>query len=254
MPNKEVDDFLSEVKDDFTDDNKDFSLDNEVETKKQDESPAEEEKTEKVPFHKDPKVQKYVEREIAKRMEDIEKRIDEVKSSSKVNEDEVDDFYVRLLGNETPEQKSLAKEFKSRDQQLLQQAEERAYRKLVEERESTSQAEREAEETLNNALEEIEETYNIDFSKDAVAKKNKVDFLNFVQKISPKDSNGEIIAYPDMMSAYETFQEMKKTPSNTRAKELSSRSMSRAGDATTNPLEERITFDNIDELLKRAHN
>jgi len=131
-------------------------------------------------------------------------------------------------------------------------AEERAFNKLSQREQEALEADRQAEEKLTLAIEDIEENFNVDLtSKDPVSRKTRVDFMNFVEKIAPKNSRGEIIDYPDMNSAFETFQEMRKsTPTSSRAKDLASRSLKRSGDAIAKP-QERITFDNIDEILER---
>lgn len=239
----ELDNFLNEFED------KDLLKEEPIsEPSTQDETKEEE----KVPFHKDPKVQRYLEKEIAKRIEGIEKKID---AKPEVKHEDDDDYYVRLIGNDTPEKIAFIKEAKAREERMLQQAEERAFNKLSEERERELREEKEAEEYLVNAIDDLEDTFNVDLtSKDPVAKKTRVDFLKFVEKIAPKDSEGNIINYPDMTSAFETFQATRpKNNSNEKAKDLASRSMSRSGDSISTP-EKRVTFDNIDEVLRELAN
>lgn len=199
-----------------------------------------------LPFHKDPKVMRFIEKEISKRVQVKEEPKPEVKK-----EDE-DDYYVRLIGNDTPEKLAMIREAKSRDERLLQQAEDRAYNRVSKEKQREVDAERKAEEELTQSIDDIEENFNVDLtSKDPVARKARVDFLNFVEKIAPKNGQGEIVAYPDMLSAYETWNETKTKSQPSRAKDLASRSMSRSGDTTVKP-QERITFDNIDSFIEQA--
>lgn len=198
-----------------------------------------------LPFHKDPKVLRFIEKEISKRAPQVQ----EVKE---VKKDDEDDYYIRLIGNDTPEKLAMIREAKSRDERLLQQAEDRAYNRVSSEKQRELDAERKAEEELTNSIDDIEESFNVDLtSKDPVARKARVDFLNFVEKIAPKNAQGEIVAYPDMLSAYETWNETKARPQPSRAKDLASRSMSRSGDAVAKPTE-RITFDNIDSFIEQA--
>ena len=245
----ELDDFLGNVDNDFSQDEKN-PLDVEVTEEHSEETTQEVEKEEKpLPFNKDPKVQRFIEKELSKRLAGIEDRISQVSKQGGNQEDE-DDFYVRLIGNDTPEKIAFIKEAKARDERNLQMLEERAYQRLIQEREREESAEKEVENILAESIENIEDEYGVDLtSKDPVVKKTRVDFLKYVEKIAPKDENGEITSFPDMNSAFETFQELRKrTSNNGRAKDLASRGTSRSGDVTNTPTQ-RITFDNIDELI-----
>ena len=74
--------------------------------------------------------------------------------------------------------------------------------------------------------------------------------MNFVEKIAPKDNQGEIIEFPDMVSAFETWRDMRKSAQPSRAKDLASRSITRSNTAVEKP-QERITFDNMDSFLDK---
>lgn len=247
MSTNEVDDFLGDI---TRDSEEKIDLFGEEETPIPQEEVEEVKEEEKpLPFHKDPKVLRFIEKEIAKRAPKQE----EVFKKEVQNDD--DDYYVRLIGNDTPEKLAMIREAKQRDERLLQQAEERAFNKLSFEKQRELEAERRAEEQLTTAIEDIEETFNVDLtSKDPVARKTRVDFMTFVEKIAPKNAQGEIVEYPDMTSAFETFKEMRKTaPSSARAKDLSSRSMARSSNTIEKP-QERITFDNIDDVFAKLLN
>lgn len=245
----ELDDFLGNVENDFSQD-KENPLDVEATEEHSEETTQEVEKEEKLPFNKDPKVQRFIEKELSKRLAGIEERISKVTNQGEKQDE--DDFYVRLIGNDTPEKLAFIKEAKAREDRREELAAERAYQRLVEEKQREESQEQEVEEMLTNSIEEIEEEFNVDLtSKDPVVKKTRVDFLKYVEKIAPKDANGEILYLPDMVSTFETFQELrKKASTNERAKDLASRGTSRSGDVTNTP-SQRITFDNIDELLKQ---
>ena len=241
-----VDEFLgnlNESNDEFNDNQDPFDT-NIVEKEVGEEETPKEEKP--IAFHKDPKVLRFIEKEIAKRTQRVEEKPVESKK------DDNDDFYIRLIGNDTPEKLAMIREYKEREQRLIDQAEERSFNRISSEKQREIEAERQADEQLANAIDDIEDTYNIDLtSKDPVARKNRVDFMNFVEKIAPKNKDGEITEFPDMLSAYETFQEMKasaKAPS--RAKDLASRSMARPGSTVEKP-QERVSFDNLDGIFER---
>lgn len=209
---------------------------------------TEEEKEEKVPFHKDPKLQKFIDKEINRRMAEFKPV--EVEAKSKDTEDEVSDVLTRLIGNDTPEKVSMVKEFKNILEKGTQRAKAEAIAELEARQEQEVEADREAEQELDNAFESIEETYDVDItSNSAIARKTRQEFVSFVEKIAPKDRNGEIVDYPDMASAWETYSEIKKsTATPNRAKELASRSMARSAEADTKQ-PERISWNKVDEFM-----
>ncbi len=247
----ELDDFLGNVNNDFSQNDEKNPLEVESTEEHLEETTQEvEEKEEKLPFNKDPKVQRFIEKELSKRLAGIEERINQVSNKGDKDEEE-DDFYVRLIGNDTPEKIAFIKEAKLREERREQRAAETAYQKLLEEKQREEAEIKQVEETLYNSIEEIEENYGVDLtSKDPVVKKTRVDFLKYVEKVAPKDANGEILYLPDMNATFETFQELRKKASTAgRAKDLASRGTSRSGDVLSTPTQ-RITFDNIDELIK----
>jgi len=213
------------------------------------EGESEEKKPERIPFAKDPKVQKFIEKELNKRLAEFERKIDKVSEKSE-NKDE-DDFWLRLIGDDKPEKLSFIKEAKVREEKMQQIAEEKAFQRLQAERNREEIEVSQSQEELENSIDEIEEEFNIDLtSNDPIVRKTRQDFLKYVEKIAPKDREGEIIAFPDMLSAFETFNQLRtKTSSNARAKDLASKGVSRQGETAT-VSNERPTFDNVDDLIK----
>ncbi len=246
MPNeKEIKDFLDEETPDF-EKSEDTLIDDVTKESKETEGTegTEEGKTEAVPFHKDPKIQKYVDRQIAKAIESIPK----TKEVQKSNEDE-DDYYARLIGNDTSEKIAMIKEAKARDESLLKQAEERAWNRLTETQRQEAEEEKKAIEMLDSSLENIEQQYSVDITSNTpVSRKLRTDFLKFAEKLAPKDSEGNIVDYPDMSTAFEIFNE-KNAKNQDKAKDLASRSMSRSSEVKQP--QEKITFDNMDNFFDR---
>ena len=197
-----------------------------------------------LPFNRDPKIQKYIQKEISKHLEELRER------PVKETPQETDDYYARLIGNDTPEKVAMIKEALAREERMLNQAEERAFNRLSAREQEEVKADQEAEEELDNAFENIEETFDVDItSNNAIARKTRQEFVSFVEKIAPKDRNGDIVDYPDMASAWETFSEIKKsTAIPSRAKELASRSMARSAETTVTP-QKRVTFNDADEFI-----
>ena len=202
-----------------------------------------------LPFNKDPKVSKFIEKEVEKRLKDYV--VTETKPNDKPLTTEEDDYYTRLIGNDTPEKIAMIKEAKMRDERMLHMAEERAFNRLSQKEQEDIKAEKEAEAELESAFESIEETYGVDISSNnPLAKKTRQEFGAFVERIAPKDRNGEIVAYPDMTSAWEEFQEKKKNNQQpSRAKDFASRSMSRSAETTVQQ-QPKASWDTADAFIE----
>jgi hypothetical protein len=208
----------------------------------------EKEEVKPLPFNKDPKIQKFIEKEISKRLEDF--KPEPTKAEAPVD-DKVSDVLTRLIGNDTPEKVSMIKEFKEILSEGTAKAKAEAIAELEARQNAEVEADREAEVELENAFENIEEAFDVDItSNNPLARKTRQEFVTFVEKIAPKDRNGDIVDYPDMTSAWETFSEIKKsTQQPNRAKELASRSMARSSEATAPKDISHLGFDNIVEHL-----
>lgn len=243
-----LDDFLGNVANDEFVQNPD-PFEQEIIPEQKAESEEEPAMEKPLPFNKDPKIQRFIDKQIAKALES--KGSSEQNFKREVTSDDVDDYYTRLIGNDTPEKLSMIREAKARDERMLEEATERAFNRLTNEQKQSIEADREAEEQLETSLEDIEESFGVDLlSETPTARKTRTDFMKFVERIAPKNSRGEVIDYPDMNSAFETFQETRKTSTQpNRAKELASRSMARGGEAQ--PIPERISFDNADSIIDR---
>lgn len=196
----------------------------------------------KLPFHKDPKVQKYVQKEIERALSELPKP-DVTNAAPEVNTD-VDDVLTRLIGNDTPEKLSMIKEFKSVLTNGTERAKKEALAELKREQQNEVQAERDAEDELEAGFESVEEHFGIEFNPN-----QKRGFATFISKVAPKDEYGEVTAYPDFIETYDTYQQLAKaTQSPNRAKDLASRSMARSGESTVKP-QERITWDTVDKII-----
>lgn len=201
--------------------------------------PEVEEQEKTLPFHKDPKVQRYVEKQISKALEGrgpTEQRFRDEVTPSDVKD--VIGAFAQIIGNDTPEKvkalEALEKTLNGADERASQKAIERFQQQQSEAMQKATEADNKAQEELDTYFDEIEETYNVDLSSNsAQAKQTRAQFIDYVRKIAPKDENGEVSAFPDLVSSFEEFQERNKRPSASRAKELANRGMTRSGDTTT---------------------
>lgn len=197
---------------------------------------VEEEKEEKpLAFHKDPKVQRYVDKQIEKALKDI-KPVERQFKQDVADEIKLPSSFIRLVGNDTPEKVEVLKDLEKYFGTLKGEARQEFLAEMREQEQQAVAADRQAQEELDSSFEEIEETYNVDLSSNsASAKKVRSEFIDYVRKIAPKNEEGEVSSFPDLMSAFETFQEMgKRAPAPaSRAKELASRGLTRSTDAST---------------------
>jgi hypothetical protein len=200
-------------------------------TKETVESDVEDDKP--LPFYKDPKVQRYIEKQIEKR---IEKLPTAEQSFRKEVAEEINlpASFVKLIGNDTDEKRQVLKDMaeylgsipKKAQEEFLAQQQEAVQQQIQEDNAAVAE--------LDDAFESIEENYDVDLSSNAAsAKALRASFIEYIRKIAPKNEDGEVSAFPDMESAFESFQEMQKRPSASRAKELASRGMTRSNETTT---------------------
>lgn len=199
------------------------------------EDTVEEEQPEKaVPFHKDPKVQRYVEKQIEKALMGRTPPKEERTFRESTESYNLPESFVKLIGNDTEEKRQVLKDMSGYLESLPVKAKEQFLAEQRQEVERLQEEDRQAEEELDTYFDEIEETYDVDLSSNsASAKKMRTDFIDYVRKIAPKDSDGEITAYPDLVASFEEFQGKVQKPTNSRAKDLASRGLARSGDTTT---------------------
>jgi len=131
----------------------------------------------------------------------------------------------RIYGTDSPEATQATELLKNALRGLEESASERAYTRLQEEQRKEREEMKKAEQQIETMLEELEEEHNVDMTSNA---QTRTAFLKLMERMSPKDADGNIIAYADHHAVYEMYQsKMQKTEN--RAKELSSRSMTQSG-------------------------
>lgn len=213
-----VKDFLNEI----TEPRKIFKEDKAeevVEEEARDEKP--------LPFHKDPKVQRYVERQ-------IEKALKDVKPAEREFRKEVEDIklpasFIKLVGNDTPEKLEVLRDLSTYFGNLKGEARQEFLEDIKKQEQQAKQEDEAAVRELENGFEQIAEDYGIDLDTD---RKTRAAFVEFLRKVSPKNEDGEVKQFADIPAAWETFQERNKTQPS-RAKELAARSMARSGEAAS---------------------
>ena len=147
---------------------------------------------------------------------------------------EVDPILTQLYGNE-----ERGKEAALLHQKLLDNAVARAEEKALEKFEAArAESEREVkqfESYIDTELEALEDDHNIDLTSNSpAARKARNEMLELLEKISPKDDNGNITEYADMNGVYEMYQlQRSKGGASQRQQEVASRSMAKGENSPT---------------------
>lgn len=165
------------------------------------------------------------ERESAKALNDrVRELAEKVSQYENVMSSEADERLTQIFGDDTPEKKALSKLFSD----VLKDTREQAKLEALETIESRANSERDAVEAESKNIDEeidyLEETYNVDLTSDsASAKKLRNNLIDMVEKLSPKDRDGNIIEFADFDTTFQLIQNTRPEPS--RNKELGSRTM-----------------------------
>lgn len=144
---------------------------------------------------------------------------------------EIDPRLTKIFGD-YEKGKEITTEFQSILNDSTKKAKEEAIKEF-EERQKNAKSQAEEEEKkyvsfLKTEFDKIEDEYDVDLEGD---NETRGQFVDFIQRLSPKDEEGNIKDYPDIRQAWETFQSVKtqEIPNNTRRTEVAARSMMKSG-------------------------
>lgn len=159
----------------------------------------------------------------------------ENRTPSSTTLDDYDKDFLRMYGD-TPEGRAAAEINKNALLRLKEEAKKEVL-DSIERRQADQEAqEKEYESFIDTNLESLEDAYGIDMTSNAPsARKTRREFLELVEKLSPKDSDGSITDYADFGAVFEQYQPQIEKPDNSKQKELASRSMVRSGNASATP-------------------
>jgi predicted DNA-binding antitoxin AbrB/MazE fold protein len=110
---------------------------------------------------------------------------------------------------------------------VKEEAKQEALQAFREEQQKAADAVKKEEGTLDGMLEDIEDEHDIDLTSKA-AEPIRKGFFKLLEKMSPKDGEGRIVAYADHRAVWEEYQSRIKKP-DSRAKDISARSMVPSG-------------------------
>lgn len=138
-----------------------------------------------------------------------------------------------IYGDDTPEKRQASDIMETTLRKIHESAVEKALAKFEEQRGAESKAEIEEGNRLDEILENVEESHGIDMSLES----DRKGFLTLLEKVSPKDRDGNIIEFADPDTVAELYLSRRERSTN-RAKELSDRSMARSGSSQPSKIEE----------------
>lgn len=165
-------------------------------------------------------------------------RLQQIAESKSARESsEVSDYLKdveRLYGTQTPEAIEATNILKSVLSKIEQTSTEKALSKFREEQALQAKAVKEEEARLDSFIEDIEDKYGVSLNEEA-----QRGFFKYLARISPKDEDGNIVAYADHEAAWEDYQEkMNANKPVNKAKSLAARSMTQSGASPKSTLED----------------
>jgi hypothetical protein len=136
----------------------------------------------------------------------------------------------RIYGTDTPEAVAATELLKNTLRGLHDSAKQSALEEVRAERQKEIEAQRKADAEVTRMIEEIDDDYGVDLSSTGNERLRK-GFFSLLQKMSPKDADGNITQYADHGAVWEAFKAQmdSKKPTENRAKDLASRSTTQSG-------------------------
>ena len=191
-----------------------------------DENEKIEEEIKPTPFAKDEKVQRYIERQIEKRLKTYQPTATETFKQEITGDPDLVRAFEGIIGNDTPEKLAALKALEN----SLNKVDERATAKAIERLQQVQQQEVEREETelseaydeIEDGFDDIENHYGIELTD-----RQKSAYKQFLLKFEPR---GGYTEYPDFVETFDVFKTHMKAqrPSNAQAKAYASRGMERS--------------------------
>jgi vacuolar-type H+-ATPase subunit I/STV1 len=130
----------------------------------------------------------------------------------------------RIYGTDSPEAQMATELLTKAIVGARDDAERRAYERIQAERQNESQAVQQAESELDSIVDDIEDSYGVELTE-----AQERSYFELLQKMSPKDREGNVISLADPYAVFEIFSEKLQKGTDNRAKTLSSRSMVQSG-------------------------
>lgn len=161
-------------------------------------------------------------------------RLARISEAQKARTDEPEAYLKqveKIYGNNSPEAIEATDLLKTALQSVKKQATEDALAQLREEQQKERDAVASEEKSLDAMIEDIE-----DETGQTLDEQTKKGFFQLLEKLSPKDKDGNVIAYADHNAVWDELQ-ARKVPVQNRAKDLAARSMVNSGSSPKTTIE-----------------
>ena len=181
-----------------------------------------------VAFHKDEKVQRYIDRQVEKRLKDFKPSAEQsFKEEVSQGEPKFISSLEKIIGNDTPEKLQALKDLKEDWSGMTKQARQGALQEILEAQQEAEQNEQVELEEAVDELDEGRDEIESHFGK-PLTEKQWEGYKDFLLDIEPKGGYQE---YPDFIKTFDKFKGL-NSRSNATAKTLASRSMERSAPAS----------------------
>lgn len=166
-------------------------------------------------------------------------RLEGITEAQRLQRESAPSEYVKqiekIFGTASPEAQEATNLLVSAVKGAEDRATERALDAFREEQRKQAEDAKKEEGALDDMVGDIEDTYNV--TLDAATQKS---FFTALERVSPKDKNGEVIAYADPHAVWEDMQTRRTQPTQqqTRARGLATRGMTQTGAQATTTVQE----------------
>lgn len=157
-------------------------------------------------------------------------KVEALAEAARVRGDSQSDYQKkieRIYGTNSPEAQEATNLLAEALKGVKEEAREEALAAIRAEQEKTKAAEREATQTLESYVDAIEDENNV-----VLSAAEQQGFFKMLEKLSPKDRDGNITEYADPHAVWDIYKD-RLQKKDTRAKDLSSRSMVSGGATNT---------------------
>lgn len=177
---------------------------------------------------------------------ELNARLSTLSEVQRLRESAPDDYLQsveKIYGNDSPEATAATELLKTALRSVEERAKSSALEEFRSERAREQEEVRQAGEKLDSFIEEIEDEHNVTFSPQM-----QKSYFTLLEKMSPKDSDGNIVEYADPHAVYEIFSEKLQKRTDSKAKDLASRSMVNGNSGSASVIED----DAAKRLLREA--
>lgn len=177
---------------------------------------------------------------------ELNARLSTLSEVQKLRESAPDDYLSsveKIYGTDSPEATAATELLKTALRSVEERAKNSALEEFRSERAREQEEVRQASERLDSFIEEIEDEHNVTFSPQM-----QKSYFTLLEKMSPKDSDGNIVEYADPHAVYEIFSEKLQKRTDSKAKDLASRSMVNGNSGSQSVIED----DAAKRLLREA--